>query len=241
MDQKVRAQVLFNSEAVLSGLSTGWGLSFLLDDRILFDTADNPENLLGNMKRLKIDPFLIDTVIISHDHWDHTGGLTGLLKINPKMRIYICSGYTREFAEKTAEYKDRLILSDKLTKITENVFLTGKFDGTYKGKNMPEQAVIVRQGNLLTVLTGCAHPGIVYMLRMIKKMFPGDKINSIFGGFHLLDKDEKVIDIIIEKFRQMGIMSVGPTHCSGLYAQEAFKKEYKDAYVELPAGAVVMV
>ncbi|GAI83774.1 unnamed protein product, partial [marine sediment metagenome] len=40
------------------------------------------------MEKLDIDPAVIEEVFISHDHWDHTGGLSDFLKINP-VKVYI--------------------------------------------------------------------------------------------------------------------------------------------------------
>ncbi len=65
------------------------GISMLLEThssslrktfRMLFDVANNSDALLYNMKLLNIDPKTIDAIVISHCHWDHTGGLMGILK-----------------------------------------------------------------------------------------------------------------------------------------------------------------
>ena len=72
------------------------GISILLETygndlvkpfRILFDAANNSEALLYNMKLLDIDPKKIDAVVISHCHWDHTGGLIGVLKAIKKENL----------------------------------------------------------------------------------------------------------------------------------------------------------
>ncbi|ASJ02827.1 MBL fold metallo-hydrolase [Thermococcus profundus] len=63
------------------------GVSFLIDAqsggirrRILFDTASYAEPILFNMKLLKLDPGEIDAVLLSHSHFDHTGGLLGIMR-----------------------------------------------------------------------------------------------------------------------------------------------------------------
>jgi len=63
------------------------GISFLIEvedngihKRILFDTGSYAEPILFNMKLLGIDPKTIDTIVLSHNHFDHTGGLIGILK-----------------------------------------------------------------------------------------------------------------------------------------------------------------
>jgi len=63
------------------------GISLLIDatlgnvtKRILFDTGQDSEPILHNMKLLGIDPTTIEMIAISHCHSDHTGGLVGILK-----------------------------------------------------------------------------------------------------------------------------------------------------------------
>ncbi len=63
------------------------GFSLLLEveaekDRklILFDAASHHEPLLFNMSQLGISPSTISLIVLSHHHYDHTGGLLGLLQ-----------------------------------------------------------------------------------------------------------------------------------------------------------------
>ena len=72
------------------------GVSFLVEvesndakRRILFDTASYAEPILFNMKLLNINPKTIDMIILSHNHFDHTGGLLGIMKeINKEIPIF---------------------------------------------------------------------------------------------------------------------------------------------------------
>ncbi len=47
---------------------------------LLFDAGLSPDGLIGNIDRLQIDPKEIEAVALSHGHWDHTGGLAGLVE-----------------------------------------------------------------------------------------------------------------------------------------------------------------
>ena len=67
---------------VKKGFKSDWGFSCLIETgnkNILFDTGANPQILHNNMKILNVNPSSIDKIIISHEHWDHNGGL-GLFK-----------------------------------------------------------------------------------------------------------------------------------------------------------------
>ena len=52
--------------------------------------------------------------------------------------------------------------------ISKNIYTTGEIKGTYKGSFMPEQAVILKTENGITILTGCAHPGIIEIINIVK-------------------------------------------------------------------------
>lgn len=63
-----------------------WGYSLLArsnagtsERRVLIDFGYTPEALLGNMALLGILPETIDALVLSHGHYDHFGGLDGLL------------------------------------------------------------------------------------------------------------------------------------------------------------------
>jgi len=59
-------------------LEASWGFSCLINHggkNILFDTGSDSIVLSNNMARLGIDPAAIDLMMISHLHWDHTGGI----------------------------------------------------------------------------------------------------------------------------------------------------------------------
>lgn len=58
-----------------------WGFAALVEadgHTILFDTGMRPNTVLQNAEELGIDLSTIDTVILSHNHFDHTGGLVTL-------------------------------------------------------------------------------------------------------------------------------------------------------------------
>jgi len=72
-------------------LHSEWGLSLLLEPQrgnekrtFLLDFGWTPETINGNMDQLKVDPSKIDTLIMSHGHFDHWGGLLGFLERHRK-------------------------------------------------------------------------------------------------------------------------------------------------------------
>jgi len=66
------------------GLLGEHGLALLLESRdkkILFDTGPGLA-LLSNAKALRIELRDLDAVVLSHGHYDHTGGLKSLLEVD---------------------------------------------------------------------------------------------------------------------------------------------------------------
>ena len=231
-------KIIFNNESVSKELFNGWGFSCLIDNRILFDTGEKSEYLLKNMKHMNINISDIDTVIISHEHWDHVGGLWKLLSLKKGLKVYVCPGFSKEFKEKIIKADGILIESYWFAEIEKNIFITGEIPGKYKKEYLPEQAMVIQTKKGLAVITGCAHPGIVYMLRSIKNKYPGEEVYFVFGGFHLMDKDKQIIEIIVDKFKEMKVDKVGPTHCSGKEAEKIFKERYGDSFMSIKAGRI---
>jgi len=71
---------------MLVGSTTGvgeWGFSALIEadgHRVLLDTGAHPDTVLQNARDLKIDLSDVREVILTHNHWDHVGGLMTLRK-----------------------------------------------------------------------------------------------------------------------------------------------------------------
>lgn len=74
------------------------GLSFWIefDDEVyLFDTGQTG-NIRYNIDLLKLDPQRINYTILSHSHYDHTGGLLNILDLDIKSKLYIGHGFWNE-------------------------------------------------------------------------------------------------------------------------------------------------
>jgi len=81
---------------VQSGGLGQWGLSFLLElvdsrgekRKVVFDTSNNKEAFLYNVKHLKIDLRDLDCVVISHGHGDHTAATVEVVEAAGGVRVY---------------------------------------------------------------------------------------------------------------------------------------------------------
>jgi 7,8-dihydropterin-6-yl-methyl-4-(beta-D-ribofuranosyl)aminobenzene 5'-phosphate synthase len=108
------------------------------------------------------------------------------------------------------------------------------------GTDIPEQALVLEAAPGNVVITGCAHPGIVEIVRRARELH-GPEVHMVLGGFHLGWTSESEIRTIIAELRDLGVDKVGPSHCTGDLAIRLFREEYGDDFVELGTGRVVVV
>ena len=76
-----------------------WGLSVYIETgekKVLFDLGAS-SMFVRNAKKLRIDLSEADLAVISHGHYDHTGGMEAFAEINGKAPVYIHRSALQEF------------------------------------------------------------------------------------------------------------------------------------------------
>lgn len=220
------------------GRSRGWGFSAHIrgtEKTILFDTGGDGPLLLSNMEKLAIEPNSIETIVLSHIHGDHTGGLDGFLERNSEVTIYLPKSFPEKFKDNVRAYGSKIVEVERSLKICENVYSTGQL-----GRLIKEQSVVIQTDKGLVVITGCAHPGIVKMVRAAKDLLEDD-ILLVMGGFHFEWSTKSKIKRVISAFERLGVRYVGPCHCSGDKARSLFEKHFGKNYIDIGAGKAVTI
>ena len=233
---KISITVIYDNNPYTEGLTTAWGFSCLIrgtKKTILFDTGGNGSILLANMKGVDINPEEIDVVVFSHIHGDHAGGIERFLERNNKVSVYLPKSFPRRFTENLRSSGIKIVEVHDASRICGGVYTTGEL-----GKAIKEQSLIVHTTRGIIVITGCAHPGIVGILKRAKDLSK-DGILLAMGGFHLGGTKKGDLEKIILSFRELGVKYVGPCHCSGDLARQMFKEEYRDSYIHVGVGRVV--
>ncbi len=221
-----RIRILFNDTARQNDLATGIGFSALIGDDLLFDTGNNGSSLLANMGILGIDPMGISTIVISHDHWDHTGGIDDLLAVEPGINVYGCPGFGEEFRRGIALNDGFCIPCSEYRQIAPGILLTGELPGCYKEAYLAEQAMVLETENGISIITGCAHPGIVNIVDGVIDHFSTERLYAIIGGFHLKHHTEEGLERVLEDLAERDIALFAPMHCTGEKAIQAFADRF---------------
>ncbi|MFO7956134.1 MAG: MBL fold metallo-hydrolase [Candidatus Brocadiia bacterium] len=212
----MRIRILYDNKA-LPDFRADWGFACLLeaDQTVLFDTGASPDVLRDNMEAADVEPGAIDQIVISHDHWDHNGGLAYLMDNNDHARVFILPAF--ELTVRRQVPDERLVEVAGPRNITPSVRSSGPVPGP-----MSEQAVAVDSEDGKVVVTGCAHPGVDALLGK----FTG-RIRAVLGGFHGFSRLGALQDIPL----------LAPCHCTE--HAEAIAERYPRQYREIMAGTVL--
>ncbi|MCX5814770.1 MAG: MBL fold metallo-hydrolase [Proteobacteria bacterium] len=233
-------KILFDSKRLSNRFLMGWGVSYLIENRILFDTGEDSGCLFNNMDHMGVKINDIETIVISHDHFDHTGGLWDVLQAKPGLDVYICPGFSRGFKDKIKSYECNLIEVDSFTQIADNIHTTGQIEATCGFDYIAEQSLVLDTDKGLTIVTGCAHSGIINIVERVKENAKKD-IHLVMGGFHLLDESVEKIKRVNKELKALGVYCVGPAHCTGEDAIKIFKESYRENFIDIRVGRTIEV
>lgn len=228
--------IVFNNVPFHKTLTTSWGFSCFVsykDQGILFDTGGDGEILLSNMEKMGVQPNKVDLIVLSHIHWDHTGGLERFLEKKAGLRVCVPESFPRTFNSAIGEAGAEVFSTPGPMTLSDGLHISGEM-----GAGIKEQCLILKTGEGLVIITGCAHPGIVHMVRHAKTWLKDD-IYLVLGGFHLKGQGEVEVSRIIDDLQALGVKKVAPSHCTGQKAMALFRKAWQKDFLHGGCGAVI--
>jgi metal-dependent hydrolase (beta-lactamase superfamily II) len=179
-------------------LSTEVGVSYLVrtdSATILFDLGNNsaradPSPLERNLKTLGVSLDDIDTVVISHAHFDHVGG-----------RIWTdggLSGTTFGFGHRQPSLAGKRVLTPiamtypgiqpevavDATRVAPGVATSGSIRRRLFAEWVDEQALTIHvEGKGIVLIVGCGHQTLTRLLQRAHRLF-SQPIIGVVGGLH---------------------------------------------------------
>jgi 7,8-dihydropterin-6-yl-methyl-4-(beta-D-ribofuranosyl)aminobenzene 5'-phosphate synthase len=229
--------IVFDDSIINNRLTPGHGFSCLIElpqKAILFDTGGDSSILLNNMRRLYINPKEIDTVVLSHIHDDHIGGLIGFLEQNKAVTIYLLQSFPCNFKSNVRSLGATVVEVEEPKEIFSNIYTTGQL-----GSNVKEQSLIINTIEGILIITGCAHPGMLKIIKKSQYILSDKRVYLVMGGFHLSGTPSKMIRSTVDSVAELGVAKVAPCHCSGDKARRMFKKIYGEEYIECGVGKTI--
>jgi len=251
-----------------SAMHKDWGYAALIEyggKRILFDTGNNPDILAENAKIKAIDLTKLDFVVMSHRHGDHMGGLSYLLRVNPKVVVYapkesfgvfgadLPSSFYRKDSSLPPDrrYYDgappaimqfgsawpgaNFQLIDKNTEIAPDIHLLTLVSDKPGTLELRELSLAINTSEGLIIIVGCSHPGIDRIAELATTINP--HIHFIVGGFHLVVAPDPEVDRIVTALHdRFKVDYVAPGHCTGEPAFTTLQKAFGDHYVYAGLG-----
>jgi 7,8-dihydropterin-6-yl-methyl-4-(beta-D-ribofuranosyl)aminobenzene 5'-phosphate synthase len=266
-----RVTILYDAFGERAGLERDWGFSALIEyggRRILFDAGNNEDIFVRNVRALGVDLRRLDFAVISHRHGDHTGGLAYLLRVNPKVTIYVPNerfglfggpvpgsiirpdtslparmryfggDEPSQIMSSTVWPDAHFVRLDSLTEVAPGIAIVSTVSRTPGTLELHELSLVLRTPQGLIVFVGCSHPGIETILQATRPY--GDRIHEIFGGLHLVSAPDSEVDRVAAALHDgWRVDRIAPGHCTGEPAFDALGRVFGARYVYAGLGTVV--
>ncbi len=244
------------------GLPAEHGLSIYVETekhRLLFDVGTT-DLFIKNAQQLGIDLSLVDTVVISHGHDDHGGGLDAFLAINDHADIYL---QEKAFADHYSNKKTGPVyiglnkdlahhpqvhllnggirLDDELeiySHVEGEVYETNKNllkEDLSRDDFIHEQHLVITADKTV-LLMGCGHKGVLNIIGACPV-----RPDIVIGGFHLYSPrtgETLPEDVILYLAHHLPDAVYYTGHCTGDKALDILNRELREIH-PLMTGTVI--
>lgn len=257
------------------------GLSLLIEGagrKILFDAGQSGV-AVHNLGLLGVHPREVDTMVLSHGHYDHTGGLAAVLEQAGKpmpvychpdafIRRYVKVGgrerfvgvpHAREqleslgaefrFVTGPTEVAPGLIISGAIPRQTG--YETGDASLLRPGPDGcgcleqdavdDDMAIYYADSGSLTVISGCAHSGIVNVVRHGLDVTGCGRVHAVIGGTHLGPVGKAQQEATLAELASIAPSVVAANHCTGFYMMARLQAQFGEKFIPAFVGTVIEV
>ena len=272
-DDTITVTVLSDNTVGKPGILAEHGLSLSIKHHgkhLLFDTGAS-DLLLRNAQKLGLSLQNLDAIVLSHGHYDHTGGLTAVRRVSDAPVYAHPSIAAERFSHRNGQVRsigfpggkafemilDGMHLSDKPERI-EGFHQSGQIPRTNLFEKPPPHLFMDREGTVadtilddqglfintckgLVIFLGCCHAGLVNTLSHIRKISGENHIHWIVGGTHLRNASERLLEHTLKALHDFTIDRISLLHCSGLKGKHFFLTHFSSQYTPLCCGDEIVI
>ncbi len=241
-------------------------LSYYIEDedtKILFDCGYS-DVFIQNAAAMNIDLAQTNTVVFSHGHDDHTGGLLHLTRMLKTARLvahpsaleekqYLDgrnagsalraedTGYTLSLAKEPQKISKNLTFLGEIPQMNDfeprRQFGVCRVGETFEPDFVMDDSALVYEGEeSIYIITGCSHAGICNIVEYAATLFK-KPVKGIIGGFHLKNVDERVRKTI-EYLAGLNLEELYPCHCTSFSVRAEMSKTLP--VVEVGVGQIIL-
>lgn len=246
------------------GLRGEWGFSVAVGD-ILFDTGQSDlARRNANLLNMSVQ---FESIVLSHTHFDHTGGLLAFLSQMNEPTVYLHPAvweprYMRDenvpvgipFAKETivqlaevVEHREPVEVADDIRALGEiprqhGNIPAGKIkesDTLVEDNVVDDQALAVQTEDGIALVLGCCHSGLRNTIEYAEEVCDDD-VRYVIGGTHLVALDEAEVHEIADWLEDKLTLFAG-THCTGFEAEAILKQRLPDAFESVGVGTTLEI
>ena len=249
------------------------GLAFLLDtekEKYLFD-AGQTGAVVHNLGLMGISPKILTALIISHGHYDHTGGLEAVIGQAAKrlpvyahkdvfIKRYSLSKGTRRFVGIPFREEHLIGIGADFhytvtpIQLTDSLWISGavprreeyelgdkhlvqcsECEEVFPDAVSDDMGLYYVSAKGLVVISGCAHSGMINMIRYGMELTGVNRLHAVIGGTHLGPVSSEQQEKTLQELQKLNPDLVASSHCTGFAMmarlQQTFGEKFVPAFV----------
>lgn len=223
------------------------------DECYLLDMGQSSK-CIANADVLGIDLCRLNGAVVSHGHYDHTGGLKKLHELLPGLKLYaspnaripkysVSTVMTKYNGMPNPELLDvmnyvavhsMLEVSEYVTLFTlpgvaptNNHLMVDGVEGLEPDGFPDEVFTLVKEGEKSVLFGGCTHHGLEQLLTYVFGTLGVKHVDAFVGGLHLKGRSEEEIRKSVDVARRFDVRRWVVNHCTGNEAIAIWSEEFE--------------
>lgn len=241
----------------------GFSVCIETDNRLILVDTGQSDIFLKNAARLGIEADRIEALVITHGHYDHTGGASAFLSANKDAVVYAKKAlFKKRFhgdnkyigvPEELWRYRNRFTFIDADVEIARGIHLVTGINIVFpedshirsfmemNGEQMvqdlfdDELFIVIEEEERISLISACSHNGISNMTETAVRKF-NKPVHLVLGGFHLRNEPELQIEAGVDRLLAYHPAIIAVSHCTGMNGYFTFLQKAGGTCMYFAAG-----